>query len=468
MKVTRADVLWNYGATFMRVASALIVLPLILRMLPQEEVGLWSVMIGLNSMIYLLDFGFFQTFSRAVTYIYSGATKLEKEGFTPVRENKGVSYPLLKGLLKAMSHFYGLLAATLLVLLFTGGVWYIEQLMEGFTGDANAARIAWYSYGILLCYQFFTYYYDAALVGRGMIKRSRQIIVFSQSVHIVISSLLLISGLGIISMVIGQSVATMINRYLARRAFYDAETRDNLRNLQYYNWKSIIKTLFNTAYKNGLASLSWIFTNRMLAILGALFIPLTTMASYGITKQITDITITLSAVWFATYYPKLTGEQIKKSISEVKRIFIKAQIIAIIIFLCVTIFVVFAGAPALEYIGSSTQLLPIGLMLLLFFASLLESLTQLSTSVLLSRNEVPHYKAQSITALIALLLMFAALKYSDAGILALIAIPLVVQLLYQHWRWTTKLWKELEIKLSDYLDGIKSVYKSIPVLNNNK
>lgn len=468
----------------MRVASALIVLPLILRMLPQEEVGLWSVMIGLNSMIYLLDFGFFQTFSRAVTYIYSGANKLEKEGFSPVRENRGVTYPLLKELLKAMSHFYGYVAATLLVLLFTGGVWYIEQLMEGFAGDANAARIAWYTYGVLLCYQFFTYYYDAALVGRGMIKRSRQIIVFSQSVHIVISSILLISGLGIISMIIGQSVATIINRYLARRAFYDTETRDNLRNLhseenrasdysdvyniQFYNWKSIIKTLFNTAYKNGLASLSWIFTNRMLAIMGALFIPLTTMASYGITKQITDITITLSAVWFATYYPKLTGEQIKKSITEVKRIFIKAQIIAIIIFLGVTAFVLFAGAPALEFIGSSTPLLPIGLMILLFFSSMLESLTQLSTSVLLSRNEVPHYKSQSITALIAVLLMFVVLEYSDAGVLALIVIPLIVQLFYQHWRWTAKLWRELEIRPYDYLDGIKSVYKSIPVLNNNK
>lgn len=452
----------------MRVASALIVLPIILRMLPQEEVGLWSVMIGLNSMIYLLDFGFFQTFSRAVTYIYSGATKLEKEGFTPVQENRGVHYPLLKGLLKAMSHFYGYVAATLLVILFSGGVWYIEQLMDGFAGDANSARIAWYTYGILLCYQFYTYYYDAALVGRGMIKRSRQIIVFSQSVHIIISSLLLISGLGIISMVIGQSVATIINRYLARSAFYDRETREGLKNSQNNDWKSIIKTLFNTAYKNGLASLSWIFTNRMLAIMGALFIPLTTMASYGITKQITDITITLSAVWFATYYPKLTGEQIKKSISEVKRIFIKAQIIAISIFLVVTVFVVFAGAPALEFIGSSTPLLPIGLMLLLFFASLLESLTQLSTSVLLSRNEVPHYKAQSITALVAVILMFVALEYSNAGVIALIAIPLVVQLLYQHWRWTTKLWQELEVTPSDYLDGFKSLYKSIPVFHNNK
>ena len=39
----------------------MIILPLILRLLPDQEVGLWNVMIGLNAMIYLLDFGFFQT-----------------------------------------------------------------------------------------------------------------------------------------------------------------------------------------------------------------------------------------------------------------------------------------------------------------------------------------------------------------------------------------------------------------------
>ncbi|HON55341.1 MAG TPA: polysaccharide biosynthesis protein, partial [Bacteroidales bacterium] len=54
----RSDLLWNYAASFMRLASALIILPLILHLLPVEEVGLWNIMISLNAMIYLLDFGF--------------------------------------------------------------------------------------------------------------------------------------------------------------------------------------------------------------------------------------------------------------------------------------------------------------------------------------------------------------------------------------------------------------------------
>ena len=442
----------------MRVASALVVLPLILRMLTQEEVGLWSVMIGLNSMIYLLDFGFFKTFSRAVTYVFSGAQSLEREGFTPVEEGSPISYNLLKGLIKAMSHFYGFVSLMLLLLFFTGGVWYIQRLLENFSGDLISAKIAWYSYGVLLCYQFFTYYYDAALVGRGMIKRSRQIIVFSQTLHIVISSALLLSGLGIVSMVIGQATATIVNRTLARLAFYDNQTKIGLSKAKSNDWLDIIKRLFNTAYKSGLASLSWVFTNRMLSVIGALYIPLTVMASYGITKQITDITITLSLAWFAAYYPKLTGEQIKNGVAQVKRIYIKAHIIALIVFFAAAIFVTLAGSATLAFIGSSTSLLYPSLLILLFAASMMEAITEISTSVLLSRNEVPHYKAQTITAIIAVIALFIALSYTHLGVIALIAVPFLAQLIYQHWRWTTKLWKELDIKPSDYSEGIKSIF----------
>lgn len=468
MRVQRADVYWNYAATFMRMASAIIILPLILRLLPSEEVGLWTVMIGLNAMIYMLDFGFFKTFSRAITYVFSGATSLKSEGFEPVETSTGISYPLLKALLKAMSRFYGIMSLVLLVILFTGGVWYINRLMEGFAGDVIMAKWAWYLYGVLLCFQFFTYYYDAALVGRGFIRRSRQIIVFSQTIHIVVSSILLLSGMGIISMVIGQTAATLTNRFLARRAFYDNLTKKELKASADTSWINIIKTLFSTAYKTGLASLSWVFANRMLSLIGPLYIPLTVMASYGISKQLADITLTLSVVWFGAYYPKLTGDQIKRSHLEVKRVYIKAQLIAISIFIFASSAILFAGGPILSLIGSSTPLLAKWMLILLFFATMLEALTELATSVLLSKNEVPHYKAQSITALVTLAILFASLRLTDGGVILLIAVPFMVQLAYQHWRWSYKLWNEMGIKLSDYVAGIKSICKSIPVFNNDK
>ena len=443
----------------MRVASGLIVLPLILRMLPQEEVGLWTVMIGLNSMVYLLDFGFFQTFSRSVTYIFSGARELKAEGFDPIKEGGTVHYPLLKGSLKAMRFFYAGVALMFILILFSGGYWYIERLLIDFQGDKMIARTAWYLYGVLLSYQFYTYYYDGLLVGRGLIKRSRQIIVLSQSIHVILATILLISGFGIISMVISQTTATIVNRFLAYRVFYDKETKSGLLRAKAEDWKKIIKTLWFTAYKSGLANLSWVFTNRMLTVLGALYIPLSAMGSYGITKQIIDITYSLSVVWFVTYYPKLTQDRLRNSLDEVKRIYIKSQFIAFIVFAVMASGVILFGNWGIKVIGSSTPFLDRRLMLLFFSASLLEAFTYLSTSVLLSRNAVPHYKAQTITALATVVVLMITLKYTGIGILALIIVPFISQLAYQHWRWTLMVFKELDIKLPDY----KNFFRNLPV-----
>lgn len=461
MNISKADLFWNYGATFMRVASGVIVLPVILRMLPAEDVGLWSIMIGLNSMIYLLDFGFYQTFSRAITYIFSGAQSLLKEGFVPIVNEKEVNYPLLKGTLHAMRSLYGALSLFLLIIFFTIGIWYINRVLLGYQGDIVDAKRAWYIYSVLLCYQFYTYYFDALLIGRGLIKRSKQIIIFSQLFHIIISTILLFSGYGIISLVIGQSISTIINRYLAKRVFYDKELKKSLNSSSSNDWVEIIKTLFTTAYKSGLASLSWIFTNRMLAIFGALFLPITVIADYGISKQITDITITLSVVWFTTYYPKLTGKQVANEKKEVKRLYIKSQIVALFVFIVISVGTLLFGGILLDFIKSSTNLLPVGIMSLLFLASLFEALTYLSTSVLLSKNIVPHYKAQMITALFALVFLYLSLKWTNLGVLSLIVVPFVSQLIYQHWKWFSLLAKEMKITPKDYLNGVKSLFESI-------
>ena len=451
MKVGRSDLLWNYGASFMRLASGLIVLPVILRVLPSEDVGLWGVMIALYLMIVLLDFGFYTTFSRAITYIFSGANELKPEGFTPVKEYRGINYPLLKGSLKAMRYYYAGIAGVLIIILFTGGYWYIERLMLAYTGDKEVARIAWYFYLLYICYQFYTYYYSALLVGRGMIKKSSQLIVFSQIINIIVAPVLLICGFGIISMVISQTIMAIVNKTLAKRAFYDSELKSNLIKAKAEDWIKIIKTLWVTAYKSGLSSLSVVFTNKMLALFGALFIPLSAIASYStLSKSVVDLTSTLALVWFATYYPKITHERVKNSLGEVKRLYIKAQLITISVFVFIATGVVLFGDWGLKIIHSSTPFLDTKLLILLFMAALFEALTSLSTSVLISRNAVPHYRAQGITAFFTVALLLITLKYTQMGVTALIVVPFATQLVYQHWRWTLMVMKELNVKFADY------------------
>ena len=56
------DVLWNYAATFLKLASQALLLPLILTMMSSEKVGIYVVFITINSFALLLDFGFNSSF----------------------------------------------------------------------------------------------------------------------------------------------------------------------------------------------------------------------------------------------------------------------------------------------------------------------------------------------------------------------------------------------------------------------
>jgi len=80
MKITKIDVLWNYIATFFKISSSLLLLPFILHKLSSEDVGIWSIFSSIAALVFLVDFGFNSSFSRNVTYIFSGVTTLQKDG----------------------------------------------------------------------------------------------------------------------------------------------------------------------------------------------------------------------------------------------------------------------------------------------------------------------------------------------------------------------------------------------------
>ena len=457
MKVEKADVAWNYGATIMRMASAVIMLPLILHLLSGEEVGLWMVMIELFTMINLLDFGFNPTFTRTVTYVFSGAKELKKTGFIPLEEGEHeISYPLLKGVISAMRRYYSFAALVLLILLFSVGTWYIDSLLSGYTGNVTMDRIAWFAYGILICVQFFTFYYDALLVGRGMIRKSRQIIVASQSAHIVVASVLLLCECGIISLVIGQLCSTTINRIWARRAFYDRGIKKKLSEAgPGKSWWEILKTLFNTAYKSGISAISVEFTKGLIPLIGALYISLPVMGSYGVTKRIVSFVAALAISWFTTYYPKLTSRQVMNAVKDVKHIYLKACIVAIGTFIIAAVTIIPTGDTILSLIRSQSHLLPESIMVLFFAYSFFDVMTYISTSVLLSRNEVPHYRAQAVTAVLTFILLFIGLEYYERGVAYLVLLPFITQMAYQYWRWSYKVCRELRVTRKDIISELR-------------
>src|ERR1043166_790155 len=76
-------VVWSWGMNLLRLASGILLLPLLLRLLPTADLGFYYVLLSLQAIVPLLDFGIAVSVDRSVSYAMGGATQLTAHGLHP-------------------------------------------------------------------------------------------------------------------------------------------------------------------------------------------------------------------------------------------------------------------------------------------------------------------------------------------------------------------------------------------------
>ena len=452
MEIGKKDIAWNFIGTIMRVASGVILMPLVLVQLSKADVGLWNIYIQLGGLALLLDFGFMNSFGRNITYIFSGVKELKPEGYASVDyTDKTISYDLLKSVINAMRRYYGIIALVFFGLFLLVSPLYLSKILIGYSGDKSTIWISWFIYGFLVAYQLYTYYYSSLLSGRGMIKKLQQIIVVGQMCRILTSLLFLFLGFGIVALVIGQLVSDVVNRALCYMAFYDKDLRQHLKNAVVTPVANVMKIMTPNAIKIGITTLGWFLTTKIVILVAPLLsITLPTVGSYGTTLQMINLIMSLGTLWFATFYPKMTLYRVNDKESDLKRVYIKSQLAMFIVFIVCGAGLVLIGPVFLKLIGSKTQLLSSMMIIVMLFFALLESNYGIANSFILSGNEVPYMKSSIITGVFSSTLLLVLLKFTTFSTWAMILAPGIAASLYLNWKWPMVAAKKLALHPIDY------------------
>jgi len=452
MEITKSDVIWNFIATVLKVAAGVLILPLVLHLLPAEDVGLWTIFISVGALSYLLDFGFGDSFARNITYIFSGVKNLQKTGYETVLDNIEIDYSLLKGTIVAMRRFYGVMALFLLVLLSTIGSYYIFTVLKNYHGQIVQIYFAWGAYCILAIYQLYTLYYDALLRGRGMIKRSKQILVVANIAFIIVASIFLLLGFGLISLVMGQFISIIINRILCKRIFYDEEIKLKLNEVLPHSPNEIFKILLPNAAKLGITSIGGFLITRSSIVIGSLFLSLQDIGSFGISKQVLELLAAIAIVWYNSFNPLISKYRVENNTLFIKKIFIKSLHVQLLVFAFGGLFLILFGNRALMFIGSKTLFLSQGLLCIFLLLMVIESIFSSAGGMLLTKNIVPFFKASIISGIAIVLMMIFFFKYTNLGVLSMLLAPLIVDVSYQAWKWPFEIKKDLNLKFKDLID----------------
>lgn len=442
--VGKKDFIWTLLATFFKIGAGVLLFPFVLRMLPAETVGIWTIFTVIAQLTFIFDFGFNTSFARNVSYVFSGVGSLKKEGYESVDSScvDSVNYTLLGGTIKAMRYFYSRMSILFFVLLGILGTLYIYVLMQNYEGNVVEVYVAWGILVLINCYNLYTLYYEALLNGRGLIKRVHQIILIGNIVYISFAIFLILLGGGLVAIVSSQAISVLLVRFLSKRVFYSGEIVVGLSGADVVDYKDILAAITPNAVKVGLTSLGGFIINKSSMFIGSLFVSLEMMAAYGITLQLLVVIGMMGGIVTRVYMPKVFQWRVEGRFNLIKKMFYLSSVVMLIVFVLSGVVIVLWGDWMLEVLKSSTMLLPTGLLILVFIQHYLEYNHSNAAQYLLSRNEVPFFKASLISAVGVLLLLCVFVVWLNMGVLGMILAPTIVQAVYQNWKWPLEVIKE--------------------------
>lgn len=451
IKVSKKDIYWSYFAQIFIVVSGLITLPLILKLLSAEEIGMNYLMLSLGALVSLFDFGFTPQFSRNIAYVFTGAQMLKKEGVS-VAETSIVNYRLLATMIHTAEFVYRRLALVVLIVMLTLGNYYIYYVTKGFTNIDNSLSI-WVLYSIGTFFNIYYSYYASLLIGKGLIMESKKAIVYSRIVYILLAFVFLFSGLGLIGVVLANLIAPFVNRYISYRYFFTEELTNKIKVYDISKKEKIdlFEIVWHNAKKLGLVFIGAYAINKLSIFMAGLYLSLADIGSYGLMIQLFGLLTMLSGMLFSVFEPRFSSLRTKGDNQLLIREFAFSMNIYYLTFIIGAIGLLYLGPYLLSLISSNVALPSFFIMLLFAVVLFLEGNHSNFATLIVTNNSVPFVTSALVAGFFIALGDYISLKYTEYGMLGLVIVQGLVQIAYANWKWPFIVLNEFKMNLTSFL-----------------
>ncbi|STO32279.1 Polysaccharide biosynthesis protein [Fusobacterium necrogenes] len=456
IEIKNRDVLWGYLAQFLNIGVGVLILPVILRKLPSQELGIWYIFLAISNLVYLLDFGFLPTIQRNISYVFSGAQELKKEGISEV--GREVNYQLLNDLIAMSKKLYRKVSMITLIICMTFGNIYIYSLSKNLE-NSKEIIISWLCYILSIILNFYYYYFNALLRGRGLIGEANKIMIVSKIGLLIITIFFLNLNYGLLSLTFGNLVSVVITRILSYRAFYTNELKEKLKDKKVID-KNLFEVILYNSKKIGLVSLGAFLILRGNTFIASKYLSLEIVGKYGLTLQIYGILGALSSMVFQTFIPKFSQYRLENNNKSLKELYSFAYLINILIYIFGVFFISLLAPKVLEILGTKTKLLDIRELIFIGIYLCLEVIHSNAAGVIATKNVIPYVKPSICSGIGIIVLSIILIKYFKLGLWGLLLSQFIVQLSYNNWKWPLEVNKELGLNsFTIFILGINKLNK---------
>ena len=429
----QSAVMWSWVMNGLRLASGVLLLPLLLHYLSEADFGMYFVFLHLGALVPILDFGFSASIGRAVSYAVGGATELKADGFVPAAQASGPNHTLLWQLLFTTRKLYGVLALVTLALLGILGTVYVGWKVT----ETTQPLLTWFGWGIMLLasvWEIYAGWWNVYLRGMDAVLLSARLSALGQVVKLLVACILLPLGSGLLSVPIATLVAYVLQRSLSRR--------EVLRRLgqpppafQPQAANNLFATLWPNSWRIGVQFLSNYFASYANTLIAGAVFGLGASGQYGFSLQLVSIASGMAAVWTFVKWPAISKAQVTRDYATMRRLLWPRVWLQ-----CLTYFALAAGVvlvlPALlVWAKSDKSLLPTSWLALLMLAGFLEMHFSFWGTLISTENRTPFVWPIVVTNLASFLLVLGLVLFTRLGVGAFVLAPFLTGWVCNYWRW---------------------------------
>lgn len=459
MNVKKSDIIWAYLSKFFSLGVNIILLPLIMSYLTDTELGLWYVFASISQIVSLFDFGFNATLSRHMTYAWSGAKNLKKVDVGELSDHEHNEH-LMSVVIATCRSVYFIISFVAIVVMLTVGSLYIYEVLDH--NFLDNYKLSWIIYSFAVFMNLFYGYWSSMLQGIGAVAERNKMNVYSKIIQLFLAYILLSIGFGLLGFVIAYTVSGISLRFFGKAYFLNKSKNLNLTSkIDKNEIKECFGTVWYTAWKDGLVMLAQYLSTQANTLICAYYIDLGATSSYGVITQIASVLASVGSAYFSAYQAKYSNLCLTKDREEQKKLTCSCSLVYKAIFILGTISFIVIGIPLLRIIRP-TMRIDILLILLVCIFYYLYYQHSLFASMIASSNDIPYYKAFVTTSICSVLLSIFLTNYTDMGIWGLVSAQIVVNLVYNNWKWPQFVLNNLNLRYRDiYLVGGAQIKEAI-------
>jgi hypothetical protein len=458
----------SWASYFVQFGSVLFIFPLLVKVYTPLEQSFWWLLNTMVGFSMLADSGFGAVLMRGVSYFSTGADYLprNKEEFEKKQDLMDFKPNVnkLADLLTTSNRIYSYLSLFMLALLIIVGPLILWNVMK-----LSHHRIDfWMAYLVLIpncLLQIVTVRWKSFLRGMGFIAKEARISTNLGVVRLLAFVVLLSLRLSPLYLVIYMLIDSLIRYYLLRRLVYQwfGGQDKKIENKWYFD-KEIFKSLWTATWKEGLIQWGNYLLGSGNSIIMAQVSNTQLMANFLLTTRLLNIVSNVSEITLFSNIPKIYNLAAKNDRHKMKIHAAGYMFTGLAIMIISYIFIIFFGNQALAMLNKQSQLVPMGILILMVVTQILDSHSTFHAGIYISTNHVPFVIPSLLSGIIILGVGFLIMPVY--GLIGIILLKFLVQLSFSNWYSMVLSLRLLKWPLKNYiyefpLLGFTFLYKSV-------